>query len=101
MVTLSQAGVVVVFLSTHTEKEFKMLCGYTLTAHDGVYHTPWADFSMLDISTVGPVSVPNRPALETSRRELSEDVSSYRSVLAPLLVAEQSSLENRSTVHDD
>ena len=29
---------------------------------------------MLDTSTAGKVPVPNRPALETSRRELSEDV---------------------------
>ena len=39
---------------------------------------PWADFSMVDISTVGTVPVPKTSALETSRRELSEDVSIVR-----------------------
>ena len=47
---------------------------------------------MLDISTVGTVSVPKRPALEASRRELSENVSFG---ISTLLVVEQSILENR------
>ena len=34
-----------------------------------------ARFPMADISTVGIVSVPKRSVPETSRRELSEDVS--------------------------
>ena len=45
---------------------------------------------MLDISTAGIVSVPKRSALETSRRELSEDVSVG---IGTLLVVEQSGLE--------
>ena len=49
---------------------------------------------MVDISTtVGMVSVLKRSALETSRRELSEDVSFS---IGTLLVDEQSSLENRT-----
>ena len=47
---------------------------------------------MLDISTVGIVSVPKKSALETSRRELSEDVSFG---IGTLLGVEQSSLKNR------
>ena len=47
---------------------------------------------MLDTSTVGIVSVPKKSALETSGRELSEDVSFGIGIL---LVVEQSSLENR------
>ena len=45
------------------------------TVHDGEYRTPLGRFSMVDVSTaVGIVSMPKRLALETSRRELSEDV---------------------------
>ena len=40
-----------------------------------VRHTPLGRFSMVDVSTVGTVSVPKTSALETSRRDLSEDVS--------------------------
>ena len=47
---------------------------------------------MINISTVGIVSTPKTSALETSRRELSEDVSFG---IGTLLVVEQSSLENR------
>ena len=46
---------------------------------------------MLDISTVGIVSMPKRSAIETPRRELSEDVPFG---IGTLLVVEQSSLEN-------
>ena len=60
-------------------------------AYDGVYHTPLGQFSMLDISTVGIVSVPKRSVLEISRGELSEDVSFG---FGNLLVDDQSSLEN-------
>ena len=55
---------------------------------------PWADFSMVDISTVGTVSVPKRWAWETSPRELSEDVS-FCVGTGTLLVVEQSGLESR------
>ena len=47
---------------------------------------------MVDISTVGTVPVTNRSALETSRRELSEDVS-FGIGTGTLLVVEQSRLE--------
>ena len=47
---------------------------------------------MVDISTVGIVSVPKRSALETSRREFSENVSFG---IGTLLVVEQPNLENR------
>ena len=47
---------------------------------------------MVDVSTVGIVSAPKSSDLETSRRELSEDVSGG---IGALLVAEQSSLGNR------
>ena len=53
-------------------------------------HTRLGRFSMLDVSTVGIVSVPNRSVLETSRRELLEDVSFG---VGTLLVVEQSSLD--------
>ena len=66
------------------------------------YITPLsAAFSMLDIFTVGIASVvpkKKRSALETSRRELSEDVSFEDvnfDIDALLLVVEQSSLESR------
>ena len=49
-------------------------------------------FSMVDIPAVGIVSVSKRSALETSTRELSEDVSFG---IGALLVAEKLSLENR------
>ena len=51
---------------------------------------PSADFPVLDILTVGILRVPNRPALEASRRELSEDASFG---IGTLLVVEQTSLE--------
>ena len=57
----------------------------------GVYHTPLGRFSMVDISTVRIVSVSKRSAAETSRRELSEDVSFG---IGTVLVVEQLSLEN-------
>ena len=47
---------------------------------------------MVDISTVGIMSVSKRSALEASRRELSEDVPFG---LGTLLVVEQSILETR------
>ena len=63
--------------------------------HVTVYNTspPWADFSMVDISTVGIVSVPKRSALEPSIRELSEDVSFG---IGTLLAVEHSCLVNRT-----
>ena len=61
-----------------------------------VYHTtthPWVDFQVVDISTaVGIMPVPKWSALETSRRERSEDVPFG---LGTLLVVERSTLENR------
>ena len=51
-------------------------------------HAPWAVFSMLDVSTVGLVLRIKRSALETSRRELSEDVAFG---IDNLLVVEQPS----------
>ena len=62
------------------------------TVYDGAYHTPLGRFSMLDISTVGIVPVPETSALETFRRVLSEHVSFG---IGTLLVVEQSSLETR------
>ena len=60
------------------------------TVLDGVYYTPLGRLSMPDISSVGIVPVPQRSALETSPRELSEAyVLQYRHPL----VVEQSSLE--------
>ena len=53
----------------------------------------WADLTMVDISTVGIVSVPKNTALETFRRDLAEYVPFG---ISTLLVVEQSSLENRS-----
>ena len=50
------------------------------------------DISMLDISTVGTVPVPKWWASETSRRELSEDLSFGIGTLLPV---EQPSLETR------
>ena len=47
---------------------------------------------MLDISAVGLMSAPERPALGTSRRELSEDASSG---IGNLLDVEKSSFEKR------
>ena len=55
------------------------------------YHTPLGRFSMVDISTVGIVSVPRKSALEASRGELSEDVSFS---IGTLQVVDQSSLES-------
>ena len=48
------------------------------TVLDGVYHTPMGRPSMVDISTLGMVSVPKKLSLGTSRRELSEDVRIVR-----------------------
>ena len=64
-----------------------------LTAYDGVpYITPpLGRFSMVDISTAGVIPVPKRSALETSCRELCEDVLFG---VVTLLVVEQSGLEN-------
>ena len=56
-----------------------------------VRHTPLGRFCMHDISTIEKVSVPNRSALQTFRRELYEDVSFG---IGTLLVVEQSGLEN-------
>ena len=54
---------------------------------------PLGRFPMVDISTVGIVSVPKTSALKTSRRELSEGVWFGIGTSDPLLVVEQSSLE--------
>ena len=67
-------------------------CLCLATVYSGVYDNPLGLFFMLDISTVGIVSVSERSALDTPHRELSEDVSFSISIL---LVVEQSSLENR------
>ena len=56
-----------------------------------VYHTPLGRFSVVDISTVGIVPVPQRSALETRVRELSQDVSFG---IDTLLDIERTSLEN-------
>ena len=56
-----------------------------------VYHTPVGRFSMVDISTIGVAPVRNIWALETSRRKLSEDISSG---VDTLLVIEQPRFEN-------
>ena len=58
----------------------------------GCMSHPLGQFSMLDISIVGIESVPKMAALETFRRELSEDVSFG---IVTLLVVEQWSLESR------
>ena len=50
------------------------------------YHTPLDRFSLLDISTVGTVSVLESSELEASRRELPADVSFG---IGTLLVVEQ------------
>ena len=65
---------------------------YCTVYDNGVYHTPLGRFSILNISTVRIASVSKRPELETSRPELSEDVSFG---IGTLLVVERSSLENR------
>ena len=52
-------------------------------------YTPLGRFSVVDISTVGIVSVSKRSAFETSREELSEDVSFG---VGTLLLVEQSTL---------
>ena len=54
--------------------------------YHGGYHTPLGRLSMFDISTVEIVAAPKMLALETSRRELSEDVSFG---VGTLLVIEQ------------
>ena len=54
--------------------------------------------SMLDISTVGQVSVSIRSALGTSRRELSEDISfgvDTSDTIGTLLVVDQSNVGKR------
>ena len=66
-----------------------------ITTTTSVHHTPLGRFSMLDFCTVGIVSVPKKPALESYRRELSGDVSFG---IRTLLVVEQSSFENRPRV---
>ena len=65
-----------------------------LPVYDGwsVYHTPMGRFPMVDISSVGIVTVPRRSVLETSRLELSEDASFG---IGTLLVVAKSSMENR------
>ena len=50
---------------------------------------------MVDISTVGVVSVLKSSALGTCRRVLSEDVWFGIGTIGTLLVVEQSTLENR------
>ena len=55
------------------------------------YHTPLGRFSMVDISTVGIVSVPKRSSLETAITESFGDISLG---IDAALVVEQSSLEN-------
>ena len=64
------------------------------TVYNGLYDTPLARFYMVDISTavVEIVSVPKRSALETSVRELAEDVP-FR--IGSLLGVERWTLENR------
>ena len=63
------------------------------SVYDGVYYIPLGRFSMVDVSTVvGIVSVPKWSAFETSRRELSEDISFGIGIL---LVVGQSTLQNR------
>ena len=52
--------------------------------------SPLGRSSVLDISAIEIVSVPKRSALETSRRELSENVSFG---IGTLLVFEESSLD--------
>ena len=53
------------------------------TVYDGwsVHHPPLGRFSMVDISTVGIVSVPKRSSLETAITESFGET--YRSVLTP------------------
>ena len=74
----------------------ELFVGFLYLYTAGVHHTPLGRFSMLDISTVGIVSVPKRSALETSRRELAEDVRIVW-YFRILLVVEQSSVENAPT----
>lgn len=79
---------------------------YTFWGHLGagipeyIYHTPPSGrFSMLDITTVGLVSVPKRSASQTAGRELSED---FAFITCSPLVVEQPSLENgprRGMIH--
>ena len=69
--------------------------GYRIRRCMPHYHTPLPRCSMVDISTVGIVSVPKRSALKTSRRELSEDVWFGIGTAGTLLVDEQSSSEER------
>ena len=71
--------------------------GFT-TVRGGEYHIiipPWANVSMFDISTVVGIvaSVPNKSALETTRRELSEDVPFGIGTICTLWVVEHSSFE--------
>ena len=60
-----------------------------------ITHPPLDRYSMVGIYKVRIVSVPKRPALATSRRELSENVSFGVGTIGTLLVVEQSSSENR------
>ena len=81
--------------TVHTEEGLPILWGTRVPTvyYDGVHHAPVGRFHMVDISTaVGTVTVPKPSALETSRREISEDVSFG---VGTLLVVEQSSQENR------
>ena len=58
-----------------------------------VYATPRSGrLSVLDISTVGTVSVPKRPSLGSRRRELSEDVPF--GIVGTLLVVERCTPSN-------
>ena len=77
-----------------TDDDLKHL-PYILRVYTTVYYqTRLARFAMLGVSTVGVVSVQRKiSALEASLRENTPNI--FRSVLAPLLVVELSSLENR------
>ena len=63
-----------------------------LPVYDRVYHTPLGRFSIVHISTVGIAPLQKRSALETTRRQLSEDAAFG---VGALLVVEQSSLVDR------
>ena len=79
-----------------SEGERKLVKALCVCPTDRVYHTPLSRFSMVDISTAaGMVRVQTESALESSRRELSEDVS-FGIDWYTLMVVEQSSLENHA-----
>ena len=72
-----------------------------MTAYTMLYITPappGPTFHGRYISTAGVVPVPGRSVLETSRRELSGDVSFGIGALVRVVV-EQSTLENRQNIH--